>query len=97
MTMSEPEPKGFFGSTPGAIVAAGTACILLLGACVICGGALSFPFLLRSQRVAEEAARREQAEHNLRQVHEAMQKKAAEEAFERSKPAPDDDADRVQQ
>ena len=49
------EPKSIFGSTPGAIVATGTACVLLVGACVLCGGALSFPFLLRSQRQAEEA------------------------------------------
>jgi hypothetical protein len=85
------EPKESFSSTPGAIVAAGAACVLLLGACVICGGALSFPFLLRSQRVAEEAARREQAEHNLRQVGEAMQKKAIEKASEDSTHGPGSD------
>jgi hypothetical protein len=66
------EPRGFFSSTPGAIVAVGTACVLLIGACVVCGGALSFPIMLRSQRQAEEALRREQTEHNLREVHEAM-------------------------
>ena len=90
--MSESEPKGFFSSTPGAIVAVGTACVLLLGACVVCGGALSFPFLLRSQRVAEEAARREQVEHNLRQVQEAMRKDQAKQNLEESNPAPGGDA-----
>jgi len=75
--MSESEPKGFFSSTPGAIIAVGTACVLLLGACVVCGGVLSFPILLRSQRMAEEAARREQAERNLREVQEAMRKQRA--------------------
>jgi hypothetical protein len=89
--MSESEPKGFFNSTPGTIIAAGTVCILLLGACVICGGALSFPLLLRSQRVAEEAARREQAEHNLRQVQEAMQKQQATQNLDDSQPAPGGD------
>jgi hypothetical protein len=47
--------------------------------------------------MAEEAARREQAKRNLQEVQEAMQKKAAGEAVESSQPAPDDDADRVQQ
>jgi hypothetical protein len=85
------EQNESFSSTPGAIVAAGAACVLLLGACVVCGGALTFPFLLRSQRVAEEAARREQAEHNLRQVHEAMQKKQATQNLEDSRAAPGGD------
>jgi hypothetical protein len=48
--------------------------------------------MLRSQRQAEEALRREQVEHNLRQVHEAMQKKAAEQAPAIPKPAPPGDA-----
>jgi hypothetical protein len=86
------EPRGLFSSTPGAILAVGTACLVLLGGCVVCGGALSFPFLLRSQRQAEEALRREQAEHNLRQIQEAMQKKGATHVSEDSKPAPGDDA-----
>ena len=98
MTMPESEPREFFRSTPGAIVAAGAACVLLLGACVVCGGVLSFPFLLRSQRMAEEAARREQAEQNLRQVQEAMQKKAIERASDESTPEPGGDpVDRLPQ
>jgi hypothetical protein len=86
------EPKSIFSSMPGAIVAVGTACVLLVGACVVCGGVLSFPIMLRSQRQAEEAQRREQTEHYLRQVHEALQKKQATQGSEDSKPAPGDDA-----
>jgi hypothetical protein len=85
--MSESEPNGFFNSTRGTIIATGTACVLLLGACIICGGALSFPLLLRSQRMAEEAARREQAKRNLQEVQEAMRKQQATQNLDDSQPA----------
>src|SRR5262245_23457927 len=66
-------------------VIAGSVCI---GGCLVCGGLLSFPFLIQRQRSAEEAVRRAQVEHNLKELREGMRVKAEQDAAERQKAIP---------
>src|SRR5215813_10408162 len=73
-------PTGLFGSSTGLIVAVGAVCFVMLGACVICGGGLAVPFLMRqkaavqAERAAVQAERaaveaeRAAAERNLREA-----------------------------
>lgn len=66
-------------------VIAGSLCI---GGCLVCGGTFSLPFLIQRQRRAEEAVRRSQAEHNLKEIGEALRAKAEQDAVERQKAIP---------
>ncbi len=73
------------GSNTGKFLAIGAACFLIAGGCTLCGGGLAAPFVLR--RLAVERQRAE-AERQLQQVQEAMQKKAAQDAAERQSNTP---------
>jgi hypothetical protein len=66
-------------------VIAGSLCI---GGCLVCGGTLSVPFLIQRQRRAEEAVRRAQVEHNLKEIREGLRAKAEQDAVERQKAIP---------
>src|SRR5262249_12356468 len=75
----------------GIVIAVAAACVVLLGACVLCGGGLAFPLLLRNQRQrdaveAERAAVEAQrsATEKMRDAQEALQgdQEAARESAE---------------
>ena len=78
--------KKLFTGTPGVIIVASAACLLLVGGCALCGGGLLFPHFIRSQRAAAQQAK---AEQTLREVRDAMQKKAAQDSAERHNAMPD--------
>jgi hypothetical protein len=74
------EIKKLFQGTPGLILAIGAAFLLVVGGCVVCGGGLLVPYVMRSRQAA---ARRAEAEEHLRQLGKAMHEKAAQESVER--------------
>ena len=93
MSASEPitpEPRRLtriFSGTSGVILAVAVAS-LFVGACVLCGGALSLPFFIQSQRRADETVRRAQVEHTQNEIQHAIRTKAWQDAVERQKAAP---------
>jgi hypothetical protein len=71
------EFKKLFQGTPGLIMAVGAACLLLVGGCLVCGGGLLFPYVIRS-RQAE--AQRAQVQEQLRQAGKAMHEKTKQDS-----------------
>src|SRR5262245_47417456 len=71
---------GLFSNSPGIVIAVAAVCVVL-GACVLCGGGLAFPLVLRNQRQraaadAERAAADAQREamEKMRDAQEALQR-----------------------
>jgi len=84
-------PTGLFGSSTGLIVAVGAVCFVMLGDCVICGGGLAVPFLMRqkaavqAERAAVEAERAA-AERNFREAQETARKAEQDAARNQEQP-----------
>ena len=87
----EVRSPGLFGSSTGLIVAVGAVCFVMLGACVICGGGLAVPLLMRQKAAvqAEQAAleaERAAAERNLREAQETARKAEQDAARNQEQP-----------
>jgi hypothetical protein len=76
------ESSDNIGSSTGKFLAIGAACILIVGGCLVCGGGLAVPFILK-RRAAEMEARQQ-----AQQVEEAMRKQEAQKAAEQQKSVP---------
>jgi hypothetical protein len=72
-------------SNTGKFLAIGAAGILIFGGCLLCGGGLAVPVVLKRRAVQMQ---RVEAERQRQQVEEAMRTKAAEAAGKRQNAAP---------